>query len=97
MAVKITQNGITKTLPEAHEVNDRINHLLEKNGGIKVYATLNSFPKTGFSNLLYRAEDTDLLYCWSRINKKYEPIGNSGELPQIQVIHGGTAKGTTNK
>ena len=93
MAVKIND----RLVPEAHEVNDRIKYLLDKNGGIKVYDTFNDFPQIGFSNLLYRAEDTDIIYYWSSSKKGYEPIGVSSEIPQIQVIHGGTSKGITIK
>lgn len=93
MAVKIKD----RLVPEAQEVNDRIKYLLDKNGGIKVYSDFNNFPQIGFSNLLYRAEDTDIIYYWSQSKKGYEPIGFSSEIPQIQVIHGGTSKGITIK
>lgn len=93
MAVKIND----RLVPEAHEVNDRIKYLIKNNGGIFVFESRDKFPITGLSNALYRAEDTDIIYYWSSSKKGYEPIGVSSEIPQIQVIHGGTSKGITSK
>lgn len=94
MAVKITQNGVTKTLPEAHEIDARIKKLIKDNSEIFVYETFEKFPSSGLSNLLYKAEDTNILYSWNKTTKQYNPISGSGELPQIKVIFGGTAQQT---
>lgn len=94
MAVKITQNGITKTLPEASEINARIKHLLTNNGGIFVFRSRADFPLTGLSNALYRAEDTNIIYYWGKKEnedtKNYHEYGNTSI--NIQLINGGDAE-----
>jgi hypothetical protein len=90
VAIKITQNNETKIIPEAHEIDKRI----KSYGGIFSYATVQDFPISGLSNLLYKAEDTNNLYSWDAKLKEYKQIGGSTELPQIKVIFGGTSEDT---
>jgi hypothetical protein len=95
LAVKITQNGETKVLPEVQEVNDRIKYLIKNSGGIFVFESRDKFPITGLSNALYRAEDTNIIYYWGKKpgedTKNYHAYGSSTSV-NIQLINGGDAE-----
>jgi len=91
LAVKIND----RLVPEAHEVNDRINYLIKNNGGIFVFASRDKFPLTGLSNALYRAEDTNIIYYWGKKEnedtKDYHAYDGATSI-NIQLINGGDAE-----
>ena len=94
MAVKITQNGVTKTLPEANEVDARIKKLIKDNAN--VFHSVNScdsryaFPSVGRGNVIYKDELTKKLYQWNTTKKCYEELTCSGTT-NITRINGGVA------
>lgn len=52
------------------------------------------FPSIGRDNVIYKAETEKKIYQWNAIELKYEVIGEvefSGDLSDIDVIHGGGA------
>jgi hypothetical protein len=53
------------------------------------------FPSVGRVNVIYKAESEKKIYQWNPIGPKYEVIGLTeitGDLADIEVIHGGNAK-----
>ena len=94
MAVKITQNGVTKTLPEAHEIDARIKKLVKDNEN--VFNSVNScdsrfaFPSIGRGNVIYKDELTRKLYQWNTTKLCYEELTNS-DIANINCINGGLA------
>lgn len=52
------------------------------------------FPSIGRDNVIYKAESEKLIYQWNGTELKYEIVGEakiSGDLADIDVIHGGGA------
>lgn len=94
MAVKITQNGVTKTLPEAHEIDARIKKLVKDNEN--VFNSVDScdsrfaFPSIGRGNVIYKDELTRKLYQWNTTKLCYEELTNS-DTTNITRINGGLA------
>jgi hypothetical protein len=103
VAIKITQDNITKILPEAHEIDARIKKLIAEN---TTYNSVNSkadyygFPSIGKQNVIYKAEDTKKLYQWKPDNNgggHYEElVSTSSEMTNITRINGGVADTTFN-
>lgn len=61
---------------------------------VQNYATHYDFPSVGRDNVVYKAEAECSLYQWNTADLKYEKVGEagvSGDLSNIQVIHGGNA------
>ena len=56
--------------------------------------TRNDLPSIGRANVIYKVEDEKSIYQWNTTTLKWELIGSteiSGDLSNIQVIHGGNA------
>lgn len=54
------------------------------------------FPSIGRDNVIYKAESEKKIYQWNSSELKYEIIGEvefSGDLSDIEIIHGGNANG----
>ena len=52
------------------------------------------FPSIGRENVIYKAEAEKRIYQWSSTSLKYELLGSteiSGDLSNIEIIHGGNA------
>jgi hypothetical protein len=52
------------------------------------------FPSVGRVNVIYKAEAEKCIYQWNPTKLQYELLGSteiSGDLSNIQVIHGGNA------
>lgn len=52
------------------------------------------FPSVGRDNVIYKAESEKCIYQWNVTALKYELIGSteiSGDLSNIEIIHGGNA------
>lgn len=52
------------------------------------------FPSIGRENVIYKAEAEKSIYQWNTASLKYELIGSteiSGDLSNIEIIHGGNA------
>jgi hypothetical protein len=52
------------------------------------------FPSFGRENVIYKAEAEKCIYQWNAASLKYELIGSteiSGDLSNIEIIHGGNA------
>ena len=52
------------------------------------------FPSIGRENVIYKAETEKNIYQWNTTSLKYELIGSteiSGDLSNIEIIHGGNA------
>lgn len=63
---------------------------------VQNYATHYDFPSVGRENVIYKAEEEKLLYQWNAAELKFEQVGeaeSTGDLSDIQVIHGGNAAG----
>lgn len=63
---------------------------------VQNYNTHYEFPPVGRENVIYKAHEERLIYQWNTTEMKYEQIGeseDSGDLSDIQVIHGGNAAG----
>ena len=58
------------------------------------FPTHYDFPSVGRDNVIYKAEEENALYQWDTSGLKYEKVGEagaSGDLSNINVIHGGNA------
>lgn len=56
--------------------------------------TRNDLPAVGRDNVIYKAEAEKCIYQWNSTKLQYELLGSteiSGDLSNIQVIHGGNA------
>ena len=56
--------------------------------------TYYGFPSIGRANVIYKAEAEKSIYQWNTAASKYELLGSteiSGDLSNIEIIHGGTA------
>jgi hypothetical protein len=52
------------------------------------------FPSIGRENVIYKAETEKCIYQWSTTSLRYELLGSteiSGDLSNIEIIHGGGA------
>lgn len=52
------------------------------------------FPSIGRDNVIYKAEVEKCIYQWNAAGLKYELLGSteiSGDLSNIEIIHGGSA------
>ena len=52
------------------------------------------FPSIGRTNVIYKAEAEKCIYQWNAAGQKYELLGSteiSGDLSNIEIIHGGNA------
>lgn len=59
--------------------------------------TLYEFPAVGRTNVIYKAEAEKSIYQWNDAAYKYELLGSteiSGDLSNIEIIHGGNANDT---
>lgn len=64
---------------------------------VQNFLTHYDFPTIGRDNVIYKAEEEALLYQWNTKELRYEKIGvaddGTGDLINIQIIHGGSAAG----
>lgn len=49
------------------------------------------FPSVGKADVIYKAESEKLLYQWNETELKYEVLGTTGTLIDIDVIKGGNS------
>jgi hypothetical protein len=66
LAIKIFKNGKPIFIPEAHEINKRLDDKIKQNcGSILVYDNIDALTKiTGEINKLYKTQDTNKIYQW---------------------------------
>lgn len=47
------------------------------------------FPSVGSVNVIYKAYKERLIYQWNATKLKYEVLGSTAEMPDIEIINGG--------
>ena len=47
------------------------------------------FPSVGSVNVIYKAYKEKLIYQWNATELKYEVLGSTTEMPDIEIINGG--------
>lgn len=51
------------------------------------------FPSIGSVDFIYKAYNEKKTYQWNAEELKYEPLNESGTIPEIKIINGGNANG----
>lgn len=82
---------------DTSEYGDKITEVYEKglSDGKTVFnaSTHYDFPSVGSVDVIYKAESERLLYQWNVTELKYEVLGATGTMTDIDVINGGNANG----
>lgn len=79
---------------DTKEYGDLIRSVYEK-GSVSAVLNANThydFPSVGSVDVIYKAQEEQMIYQWNPTELKYEPLSSAG-TEEINLINGGSASG----